>query len=146
MIPAFDERGRLPPGIHWSEWPEIEERFGHSPRRQILLEGLLRALQSLRAAGCRRVYIDGSFATAKENPGDFDGCWSIAGVDPAQLDPVLLLFDSGRAAQKAKYGGELFPAELPEGVSGKLFLDFFQTDRETGDRKGIIALDLEGLP
>lgn len=65
------------------------------------------------------------------------------GVDPARLDPVLLDCSDGRAAQKARYGGELFPAELPEGASGRTFLEFFQIDRQTGLAKGIIQLDLQ---
>ena len=42
-------------------------------------------------------------------------------------------------------GGELFPAQLPEGLSGVTFLQFFQTDRTTGEAKGIVRLDLETL-
>jgi hypothetical protein len=75
-------------------------------------------------------------------PGDFDACWSVSGVDPNLLDPVLLTFDNHRAAQKAKYFGEMFPAELPEGVSGRRFLDFFQIDKITGRPKGIVGLRL----
>lgn len=44
------------------------------------------------------------------------------------------------AAQKAKYGGELFPANGPADPAGKAFFDFFQVDRE-GQRKGIVAID-----
>ena len=36
----------------------------------------------------------------------------------------------------------MFPAQLPNGTSGKTFLEFFQTDKRTGEPKGIIALDL----
>ena len=75
-------------------------------------------------------------------PNDFDACWDIEGVDPDLLDPVLLTFDDSRAAQKAKYLGELFPAQLSEGGSGGSFLEFFQIDKETGNPKGIITLDL----
>lgn len=99
-----------------------------------------------RAAGCRRSYIDGSFVTAKEAPGDFDGCWEVAGVDPDLLDPVLLNFANRRAAQKAKYGGELFPAEGSADPFGTRFLDFFQRDKDTADPKGIVGIDLGGLP
>ncbi|MCY7392533.1 MAG: hypothetical protein LH647_13920 [Leptolyngbyaceae cyanobacterium CAN_BIN12] len=81
--------------------------------------------------------------TTKELPGDFDACWSVEGVDPDLLDPVLLDFSNGRAAQKVKFGGELFPAELMEGASGKLFLDFFQIDKKTGKPKGIVGLRLK---
>jgi hypothetical protein len=50
--------------------------------------------------------------------------------------------DAGRAAQKAKYLGELFPAQMGEGGSGLTFLELFQVDKETGKPKGIVALDL----
>lgn len=143
MIPAFDRRGKLPPGIHSADWPEFAERFGGTAHRRLLLAGLKSAALNLQEAGCSLAYVDGSFVTAKPEPGDFDACWGIAGVVPELLDPVLLDFSSGRAAQKAKFRGELFPAELPEGASGRTFLDFFQTDKETGLPKGIVALDLD---
>ena len=43
---------------------------------------------------------------------DFDACWEEVGVAPELLDPVLLQFDAGRVAQKARYLGELFPASF----------------------------------
>lgn len=66
-------------------------------------------------------------------------------MDPSVLDPALLTFDSCRAAQKAKYLGELFPASAIASAGGFLFLEFLQTDKETGGRKGIIAIDLGDL-
>jgi hypothetical protein len=66
------------------------------------------------------------------------------GVNVELLDPVLLSFAHGRAAQKAKYLGEFFPARLTEG-SGLTFLEFFQVDKDTGRAKGIILLDLRSL-
>ena len=102
-------------------------------------------LEALRDAGCRTVYVDGSLVTAKSHSGDFDGCWEVDGIDFDALDPVLLTFDPGRAIQKAKFGGELFPASVSTDSEGRVFLEFFQTDKETGRRKGIVALDLGGL-
>jgi hypothetical protein len=66
------------------------------------------------------VYIDGSFVTSGETPNDFDACWDIHGVDAARLDPVLLVFENQRAAQKIKYQGEFFSAQAavdPAGLS-----------------------------
>ena len=97
------------------------------------------AIDSLRRAGYRTVYVDGSFVTSKEVPNDFDVCWEEAGVAPE-----LLEFDAGRAAQKARYLGELFLASFGATVDGMSFLEFFQTDRETGGSKGIVAVDLGG--
>jgi hypothetical protein len=146
LIPAFDASGLLPPGAHVADWAEIADRFGHNPQRQWLLQALKRALDALKAAGCVHVYLDGSFVTAKPVPRDYDLCWSFAGTDPTRIDPVLLDFDNGRRAMKAKYLGDLFPAELPEGNSGKRFVDFFQIDKDTGAMKGIVLIDLRRLP
>jgi hypothetical protein len=64
-------------------------------------------------------------------------------VDVEALDEVFLDFSKGRIAQKRKYFGEFFPAQMPEGASGRVFLEFFQTDKETGRSKGIVGLILK---
>jgi len=142
MIPEFNRDGGLPAGIHWATWHEVESRFGFSERRQRLLAGLRSALGALRAAGCRSVYVNGSFVTNKREPGDYDACWDIEEVNVGSLDRVFLDFSNGRKAQKRKYFGEFFPAQMPEGATGRLFLEFFQTDKETGKPKGIVGLNL----
>ena len=109
------------------------------------MTGLREALQQLKNAGCRTVYLDGSFVSNKEIPNDYDACWEEAGVDPTALDKVLLTFDPGRATQKARYMGELFPASVIADSGGLSFLEFFQTDKETGRPKGIVAIDLGGF-
>lgn len=145
MIPSFEGSGNLPPGIHEATWHEFAERFGTTPRRRELLDGLRRALDSLRRAGCRRAYVDGSFVTAKEHPSDFDACWEESNVDPLLLDPTLLDFSDRRCAQKSRFGGELFPATMPAGVGDVDFVDYFQHDPNTRQPKGIIAINLEDL-
>ena len=146
MLPPVDpSTGNLPAGVHDASWTELAAAFGGTAWRRQLLVGLRAALEALRTAGCRRAYIDGSFVTAKEVPGDFDGCWEADGVDPDALDPVLLDFRHPRAAQKAKYLGELFVANVAAAPDGTRFLDFFQIDKITGDAKGIVALDLGAL-
>ena len=142
MVPDFDSGGNLSAGVHWADWADLSDRFGHNPHRQRLLAGFKEALEALRLAGCKTVYLDGSFVTSKIRPRDFDACWDVTGVDVKRLDPVFFDFSNGRAAQKARFRGELFPAQLPNGPSGKTFLEFFQIDKQTGYPKGIIALDL----
>ena len=65
----------------------------------------------------------------------------IDGVDAISLDSVFFDFDNGRAAQKARFGAEFFPAQAPQRL--KTFLDFFQVDKETGRPKGIVELLLD---
>lgn len=143
MIPQFTAAGLLPRGVHAATLEEVFERFGGNERRDQLLTGLVEALRLLQAAGCRRVYVNGSFVTAKELPNDIDACWDIQGVDVNALDPVFFEFENGRAAQKARFGAEFFPAQLPEGITGRAFLDFFQVDKQTGEPKGIIEIELD---
>ena len=145
MIPQFDADGLLPPGIHWATLEEVTTVFGSTPWRRQLLAGLERARKSLRRAGCRTVYVDGSFVTSKEIPNDFDARWEEAAVEPELLDPVLLRFDAGRAKQNARYVGELFLASIGATVDETSFRDFFQTDRAAGRTKGIVAVDPRGL-
>ena len=146
MIPSFEESGNLPAGIHEGSWNDFAARYGTTPHRRTLLDGLQRALKSLRDAGCRRAYLDGSFVTAKEHPSDFDACWEESDVDPVLLDPALFDFSNQRRAQKERFGGELFPATMPAGPGYADFLDYFQHERDTAVPKGIVAINLKDLP
>lgn len=141
-IPDFDQRDVLPAGVHIATWTEIGTRYGHNAHRRKLLSGLQRALASLKAAGCRRAYIDGSFVTNKQRPEDFDACWEEDEVDPDKLHPALLMFDEGRAVQKAVFFGEMFPASARADARGSPFVRFFQTEKTTGNAKGIVCIDL----
>lgn len=148
VIPPFDSDGNLPLGIHQATWEEFAATFDTSPYRKPLVDGLYRAAVVFKAAGCSTMYVDGSFVTTKEKPGDYDVCWEPTGVDPSLLDPVFLDFGNKRMSQKLKYGGEFFPstARAEAAPPYRTFLDFFQVDKNTGKRKGIIALDLRRLP
>lgn len=147
MIPDFDDDGNLPPGVYEAQWSELEQRFGWSERRHTLLNGLKRALKPLCEAGCQRVFVNGSFVTNKDNPGDIDIAWDPNGVDTnrlLELEPIFGEFSNRRAAQKSKYGCEFFPSSFTADLAGSTFLEFFQTDKETGAAKGIVVLNLSG--
>ena len=118
---------------------------GQVTGRLRLAAGIRAAIENLKSAGCQTVFVNGSFVTAKEVPNDFDACWEEAGVAPTFLDPVLLTFDLGGVTQKAKYLGELFPASSIADGDGFSFPEFFQTDKDTGGTKGIVAIDLGDL-
>ncbi len=134
----------LPSGIHDAVWGDVALRFAGNSHRARLTNGLLAACRNLAAAGCRRLLLNGSFVSAKALPGDYDAAWETAGVDPNLLDPVLLDFSNRRAAMKAKYLGDLFPASALA-APGVLYRDFFRTDR-SGVEKGVVSIDLESLP
>ncbi len=112
-----------------------------------MLGGLAGLLGLLAAAGCRRVYVDGSFVTAKMRPRDIDACWDSAGVDLSRLDARLLDDDEvpQKAPQRPAYLADFFIADAPADGLGLAMKDFFQTDRD-GRAKGIVVLDPQELP
>jgi hypothetical protein len=67
---------------------------------------------------------------------------SIAGVNPDALDAVFLDFSHDHARQKARFRCGFFPADLPEELTGKTFLEFFQVDKATERPKGIVTMTL----
>lgn len=144
MLPPFESTGRLPAGIHPTTWSIFAERFGTSARRRDQLAKLREALRLLREAGCPRVFVGGSFVTAKSEPGDVDVAWDVTGVDAEALDAIFFDFQEERAAQKHRFGGEFFPGQLVEGITGRSFLRFFQYTRDD-EPAGIVAIDLETI-
>ncbi len=144
MIPEFESQtGNLPPGEHQATWEEIVDRFGWNIRRRQLLDGIAESLDLLKAAGCGRVWINGSFVTTKDQPGDFDAVWDTDDVDFDVLDPIFgpLGMAKGRDPQKERFGGEWFP-NIVEGNTKTQFARFFQNDRNNL-AKGIVLLRLE---
>ncbi len=144
MIPNFNADGILPKGVHWADWSEINSRFGYTKYRQELLYGMQLGLDSLRQAGCKAVYIDGSFCTSKVSPGDFDICYDDTSIDwdlLEKINPTLLNFDNERRAQKIRFKGEFFPFSINASPT-MVYFDFFQVDKHTGNPKGIVGLNL----
>jgi hypothetical protein len=131
----------LPPGIHDSTILEVEMRYTTNITRKTLFDGFKQGAQALKNAGCRTIYLDGSFVSEKPYPGDYDVCWEPLGVDVSKLDPVFLDFSNKRQKQKLKYRGEFFPSNFKaDGVLS--FVEYFQKDKFTGKSKGIIRIQL----
>jgi hypothetical protein len=73
MLPAFDEFGNLPPGIHRATIEDVVQRFGAgSPERDVEGQELLQFIEWARRAGVRRLVVNGSFVTATPAPNDVD--------------------------------------------------------------------------
>jgi len=73
MIPALNERGYLPPGIHPATLNEIDVRFGReSEVRRAQMESLTWLVELARRSGVRRIVVNGSFVTDKLEPNDVD--------------------------------------------------------------------------
>jgi hypothetical protein len=119
----------------------LVERFGASPHRRQQLWKLETTLRLLRDAGCARVFVGGSFVTAKSEPHDVDVAWDVASVDADAVDPIFFDFENERAAQKRRFGAEFFPAQLVEGLTGRSFVQFLQFTRDD-EPVGIVVVDL----
>ena len=132
----------LPPGIHQAGLDDVEAIFATNAWRRDLFDGLVDAAGRLRSAHCPTIYLDGSYVTGKPKPRDFDACWDPTGVDRTKLDPVFLDFENGRVVQKAAFKGEFFPSSARSTDISGTFLEFFQLDRFTGKKKGIVSISL----
>ena len=144
MIPEFNEVGNLPIGVHFCYWDEFKERFGYTAKRSRLIEGLEEVMLHLKAAGCRNFFVNGSFVTSEPKPKDFDCCWDRDDdIDYNYLikNAPLILNYYNSAAQKAKYGGEIYPSDEPVNES-TISIEFFQQDRRYR-KKGIIGINLQ---
>lgn len=146
MLPAFDARGNLPPGIHEAGWEAVVTRFGGNPERRLLLVQLRAALDALAASGCRLAWLDGSFVGDAERqlgrpPGDVDVGWDLAGVNLgrlAALAPALHPLHGSREERRRRYGGDYVAVVAPLEVG---VLAGFRRDRE-GWPKGIVLVRL----
>ena len=150
-IPDLREDGELPGGVHIATIEEVEKSFGSSSsRRQILISGLKMAIDNFKKANIKRIYIDGSFTTDKEEPNDIDGCWVSQGIrkeDLQNLDKDFWNFNNTkefRSCRKRilkKYYLDFFIAEYIEKDSGDPFPKFFQTNKD-GIVKGVVRVDI----
>lgn len=136
----------LPTGIHEASFSEVAEVYVYNPIREELFDGLIEGSLNLVSAGCKSLYLDGSYVTSKPDLGDFDACWDPTGVNTYLLTPELQDYISERASQKAKYGGEFVPSVvLTEGVPVD-FIDFFQRILNLDEKKGIIRINIGNDP
>lgn len=137
-IPKLRTDGTLPAGIHVTTIAEIEDCFGSSNKTRVkLMNGLIAALKNMKRAGVKKVWINGSFVTNKEEPKDIDGCWEYdKGINLKILD-LLFLDDPGLV--KLKYGLHFFVAGLF--ANDNWPLSFFQSTIDFG-KKGILMIDL----
>jgi len=144
MLPELNDQGELPPGVHMADWQEFQARFGGSSPRRIWLTGRLRGLLELAAHGgkLQRVFIWGSFVTAKPAPRDLDILLVMA--EDFEADRVSAaaqaVFDSARA--RLLFESDVFWARVSIGEELlDLWLDTYQTSRSFRKR-GIVELEL----
>lgn len=127
------------PGIYEYTLEKLERDFATNKTRKDLFEDIKRLAKELKHAGCEILYIDGSFITRKEKPGDYDACWEpfVKKNMPAN---TLLLEDSTFANtwRKERFSGDIFPRFGGYGDR----VEKWQLDSRTNKQKGIIFIDL----
>ncbi len=131
-IPDHDSYGFLPAGIYDCTLTELNKRFGRqNTKRKAIGKGLLSFRSWLEGFGLPGfLYIDGSYITAKDRPGDVDVV-VVLPEDPLRAAAFLRAYD--RAEIKRKYHVDCL--KQTSGPGGD-FKDLFQRLRLE------VALDL----
>lgn len=144
MIPAFDQSGDLPPGVHTTTWIEFHNRFcrfTHSDRRPQLCRRLEQLVDEAKASGIvTRVLVGGSLVGETAEPNDFD-CIVVLGAETQYetLHPDQLNVADAHIARN-RYNGDIFIAR--EGQNPLLmYIDFFSRNRD-GKIVGIVEVTL----
>jgi hypothetical protein len=130
MIPAFDDSGYLPPGVHLATLGEVAERFGTSSElRRVQMDSVRWMVDLAVRAGAARIVLNGSFVT------DI--------IEPNDVDCVVLFLPSQRrdrsAMQLLRSGLPFLSIALVGPRRFDEFVRFFATDR-SGKGKGMIEV------
>jgi len=141
MIPAFEADGSLPVGLYAASEAEIVFRFGTSTRRRTELAIRLRRwIELARAVSARRLLVDGSFVTAKPDPGDIDAAIWLPSDFQEQVArgaaAALELNNMLRTGQPK----EIFPADDED--DWNWWIKFFSQTRIANEFKGLVEVQL----
>ena len=122
-IPGFDRHGLLPAGTYCCSMTEVESRFGWNRHRKRFVE-LLRhfLLREIRPRFAQAFFVNGSFVTDKEEPGDVDVVLDMRAAHDDQKWQALVLMRDRQEQFLAQYGVHFwvnFPGE-------NNFVDFFR--------------------
>lgn len=98
----------LPIGIHASTLHEVEQVYSTNPARVRLYEGLVEGAKALAIAGCKNLYLDGSYVSSKRIPGDFDACWDLEGVNLNVVDRIFIDFSIVPSRRNKDSNGSFF--------------------------------------
>ncbi len=142
VIPAFRSDGYLPDGLYLATEAEILFRFGASSRRRRRLALRVRRwIELARKISARRLLIDGSFVTAKDEPNDVDAVVLLPARFQEQLDQGMeaaLEFEEMLLSRRPE---EVFAAE--DDADWNEWVEFFSRTREAdGRRKGLVEVQL----
>jgi hypothetical protein len=141
-LPAFNEGGDLPPGVHQVTLSQALERFGQgSVQRRVVADRLARVYQLAASTGhLARFVVFGSFVTAEEEPGDVD-------VILLMEDTFDLTSVTGEAAlvfqhmeADSHFGASMFWTRRSGAIGGEQAMIEYWQIRRDGGRRGIIEI------
>lgn len=148
----FDAHGYLPKGIHDMTLEEIEETFSKTLIRQKIMAEYKTHLKDLMDTGYfMDHWIDGSFATSKENPNDidtlteFDAIKIIENDDKEKIDKLIKDAHSKSNELCHSFKVYKYPPEDRDNYNRyinnkrRILIKLFGSDKE-GIPKGIIHL------
>lgn len=146
-IPALNDFGLLPAGVHDCVGPEVQENFCGNPARAAVWQAFQGFLEwAYTMPGPISVLVDGSFVTDKPVPGDVDVAIDISACAAADQDAWLIAYHREHERLKRDFRTDFYP--VLDGV-GHDFTAFFQYVRvddalargaPNGVRKGILRL------
>lgn len=138
--PVLDDEGYIPP-IQTCTEAEVRRWFGFNNCRGELFERIRNWIMLGRAVKAKRLLLDGSFVTAKDEPGDVDAVVLLPEDFRDQLRDGSL--EAGELDRMVCTGEpkELFAAEKEEDW-WEWFAFFSRTREATGRRKGLIEVTL----
>ena len=142
MLPAFNQDGNLPEGVHRATEAEVLSRFATtSARRKWLGERLRNLLKMARATGkLERVVLWGSFVTSKESPNDLDVLLVMAADFDLEQVPTdrRALFNYAQA--KIRFNADVFWTKVSIGQDTlDLWLNTYQLGKDL-KRRGIVEV------
>jgi len=145
-LPAFNEDGDLPPGVHSATLAEVLERFGQGSVQRCAVADRLTRLYQLAASTeqLARFVVFGSFVTAKAEPNDIDiillmeDTFDLAAV----TGEAALVFQHLEA--HARFGASVFWTRRSGAMGGeRAMIEYWQVRRQGGQR-GIVEIFPEG--
>ena len=147
-LPLFRSDNWLPEGHYTTDWEEITSVFGGvaGSKRAQVLANLLEWRDSVRAKGLAGLLIlDGSFISAKADPGDFDTIFIMdMGVETilAQDMEAALLVNYVYCKQHGWGDIFVFSEEAVRKFPHMCRLDGFDHDKITKQPKGVVEVQL----
>ena len=141
-LPAFNDEGDLPPGVHRATLRETLERFGQgSMQRRAVADRLKRLYELVSSTGhLARFVVFGSFVTAKEEPNDVD----IVLIMEDTFDLSTVADEAGLPFQHleadAHFGASIFWTRRSAAIGGEqAMIEYWQVRRD-GGRRGIVEI------